>query len=211
MRNNCLVFFSLLSLLLASCGGLQVAQKVISAESNLDVTATGISVYAIGLLPNSEESFNAFKTLGEQILYDEIVLTLDLEGFFVRKIDSDGLRIFLNEIGRVEKSERVFHGQIVDWRDIYQRRVVSSGMVVAHEGVPYAIDDGFLSLIARCWELQREDGRFMYVQILPTWHVPRGAGAFIGEGQVPKKSKMFDMLEVEALLKNKEAIVFGTL
>ena len=82
MRNNCLVYFSLLPLLLTSCGGSQVVQKVISAESNLDVTATGISVHSIDLLPNSADSFNAFKTLGEPILEDEIGFTLDLEGFF---------------------------------------------------------------------------------------------------------------------------------
>jgi hypothetical protein len=82
-------------------------------------------------------------------------------------------------------------------------------MVIAKSGIMHFIDSGFLSLLARSWLLQREDGFFVYLQLLPTWHVPGGRSVVVTRRESPSQSKLFSDLGLEFLLLDGEAIILA--
>ena len=181
-----------------------------SSDANVNVVGNGIRIRYMLIETNEDASFDAIETVGRLIHSESRSVALEHEGFVVRVAQTDDLNQLLESYGNTSEHKQVFHGQIVNWRDVQQQEVNKRGMVVTFKDKPYAINDGYLSLLTRAFEMRREDGLYTYVQVVPTWHVPRGSSALIGDRQTPKRSKVFTELQFDELLEDGEALLVAT-
>jgi hypothetical protein len=187
----------------------QSEKKIISMIPSIDVAADGISVLTIEVSPNDGELDEQLSQYGEPLQDAVLVSKLEQEGIQVRRLESVEVADAIDSIGEVLTREIIWYGQMVDWRDIHQRKIPSQGMSISKDEVSYYIKRGYLSLLARSWLLGREDGLFVYLQTMPTWHVPRSISLTVGQSSKPVQSEVFDDLSLELLLKDGEAVIFA--
>ena len=192
------------------CSTQQSQKVVVSSDANVNVVGNGVRIRYMLIESSDDASFDSIEIVGRHIHSEEHSLALQHEGFVVRVAQTETLNELLNSYGKTEDHKQVFHGQIVNWRDVQQQEVNKQGMVVTFQDKPYAINDGYLSLLTRAFEMRREDGLFTYVQVVPTWHVPRGSSALIGDRQTPKRSKVFTELQFDELLEDGESLLVAT-
>jgi len=193
---------------LEGCAVPQSNQILISTEATIEVTNDGISVTTITILPKVEHLSELIEQIGEPFGDQEIVSNYLLEGIHIRRIQSRDIPEITELLGVVIDERFVWHGQIIQWRDIKQRKIPTNGMVITTEGIPYFVNSGYLSLLSRSWLVEREDGLFVYLQILPTWHIPKNRSPIVGQFSMPLQSEKFTNLGLEILLRDKEAILF---
>ena len=192
------------------CSSQQSQTVVVSSDANVSVVGNGVRIRYMLIEANGDASFDAIESIGRLIHSEEHSQALEHEGFVVRVAQTDALNQLLESYGSASDHTQVFHGQIVNWRDVHQQEVNKQGMVVTFDDKPYAINDGYLSLLTRAFEMRREDGLYTYVQVVPTWHVPRGSSALIGDRQTPKRSKVFNELQFDELLEDGESLFVVT-
>jgi len=193
-------------LVFANCSTQQSQTVVVSSNANVDVVGNGVRIRYMLIEANGGASFDMIESVGRLIRSKKHSLALEHEGFIVRVAQTDTLNQLLESYGSTADHKQVFHGQIVNWRDVHQQEVNKQGMVVTFNDKPYAINDGYLSLLTRAFEMRREDGLYTYVQVVPTWHVPRGSSALISDRQTPKRSKVFTELQFDELLEDGESL-----
>lgn len=206
MRNNLIPIVSFF-LLISSCSTPQVAPtKVVLSSVVLNPSADGISVVKVEVQPNHVDVQNVLQQFGEQIMPDLHERLLQ-EGIHIRKINAVDVPALITSIGTIVDESYVWHGQIFTWRDLHQRHINPQGMLISQQGTPYFISKGYLSILGRSWLLDRENGLHIYLQFLPTWHVPREQSSLVATSSSPIQSKIFSELELEVLLKDDEAII----
>ena len=195
---------------IVGCSSSQETKKLVSISSNsINATADGISVINIKIEPNGEDLSEKLKQFGQPIA-QQLQSKLLHEGMYIRRVSTVDVPALVASVGVVIEETSVWHGQIFKWRDLHQRRIESQGMLISEQGIPYYIQEGYLSLLGRSWLLEREDGLHLYLQFLPTWHVPQQQSTFVGNSNSPLKSKVFRSLEFETLLQDDEAIIVAT-
>ena len=210
MRNSIGVLSTFILLAtFVGCGALQPEKKLISMKPNIDVVADGISVLIVEVTPSQGELGEHLAQFGESLEDKPLISNLEQEGMHVRLIAASDITGLVSSIGEVINNEIVWHGQMVDWRDIHQRKVLQQGMLISRKKVPYFIRRGYLSLLARSWLIGREDGLFMYLQTMPTWHIPRSVTLSVDQAKTPLQSSVFQDISVEVLLQDGEALVFA--
>lgn len=209
MRHRVIIFFFSL-LQLVGCSAPQETKTLVSVtSSSIDATADGISVINIRVDPNGEDIYEHLKKYGQPVGSD-LESKLYSEGIYVRKVSSIDVPAIVASVGDVIEETTVWHGQIFTWRDLHQRRIEPQGMLISEHGIPYFIERGYLSLLGRSWLLEQEDGLHLYLQFLPTWHVPNQQATFVGNSKPPLRIKLFRELEFETLLQHNEAIIVAT-
>ena len=207
----CLTCLFILSanLALIGCSTPQVLPKKTKVETKVDSNADGILVSKFLLVPTSEDPLSGLTNFGTFLESQLKIENLQTEGIEVRRVSAVDIPAILATIGIVTHQENVWHGQIFRWRDVHQNKIPYQGMLVAKSGIPYFIDSGFLSLLARSWLVQREDGLFVYVQLLPSWHVPSHQSVIVGHSKQLTQSQIFPELGLEFLLQDGEAIILA--
>ncbi len=208
MRNGLVILLTLFVFLIG-CETPQSEKKIISLVPSFDVAADGISVLTIEVDPYEGELDEQLSQFAEPIQDEVLISKLELEGIHAYCLPSSEVKNAIASIGEIVNREIVWHGQMVDWRDIHQRKIPSQGMYISKENVPYFINGGYLSLLARSWLIGREDGLFVYLQTMPTWHVPRSVSLTVDQARTPLQSDVFDDISLELLLKDGEAVLFA--
>jgi len=191
------------------CTGPKQKPHVISAETKINVTADGLGVRTITIDPNGGALAEQLEMFGEPISDLPLASELLAEGLHVRRIHTSEVAAIIDSIGTASEDDFVWHGQVVNWRDIHQRLIPQEGVHMELGGTSYYVDSGFLSLLARSWLVEHEDGLFVYVQVLPTWHVPSRRISVVGKAKKPSRRNVFTNLMIETLLKDEEALLLG--
>ena len=192
----CLNFFqfTFVVFILCGCSTEQVKQRVISANAKVDITIDGLAVTSINIDPRDidlgDQLANFGKPIKDKLLTDKLLL----EGIHVIEVETVDVPAIAASIGEVANEEFVWHGQIHMWRDIKQRMIPRGGMIITAEGIPYLVEGGYLSILARSWLVQREDGVFVYLQAMPTWHMPKSRTGFLGNSVNLAQKKVFSDL-----------------
>tara|TARA_B100000959_G_C14964603_1_gene617194 strand:- start:1132 stop:1908 length:777 start_codon:yes stop_codon:yes gene_type:complete len=202
------VFLAQFFLVGCSTASKQVVQVSLNSET-IDATADGISVVHISIQPNNSEVFDKLFQFGEVVGDQQLQENLKREGVQLLKIAVVDVPAIVASIGELENETYIWHGQIMKWRDLHQRAVDKNGMLISAEGIPYFIQRGKLSLLCRSWLMPQEGGLYMYLQAMPTWHVPRGDTSILSRSAEPIESKVFMNLQFETLLKDDEAILLA--
>ncbi len=207
---NCVAILVFFALLVLGCSAPKKEKPVVSLSTeSMSSTTDGISVVSIQVQPTAKDVSKKFQQFGEPIEQQELQNKLLLEGIQLRRVSAVDIPAIVASIGEVLDESYVWHGQILKWRDLHQRRIDAEGMLITEQGIPYFIQRGYLSLQSRSWLIDREDGLHVYLQLLPTWHVPRNQPSVATQSSDHVQSKIFSELEFEILLKNDEAIVLA--
>jgi len=205
----CLVLLISSVLSIFGCSTKPKPEAVISVSTNtLNPAADGLSIVNIKVKPTSNDLQQKITAFGSSI-GDELQSRFSREGLWIRKVEVVDVPAIVASVGEVLDESSVWHGQVVQWRELHQRRI-EKGMVISQGGTPYFIHNGFLSLLGRSWIQDREIGIRLYLQFLPTWHVPQSQHSLLGKQKPPLQSKLFKELEVETLLEDNEAILVVT-
>lgn len=195
--------------MLQGCAITNVEQKVISAQATIDITSDGLAVTSIVIDPLDVDLGGRLAQFGKPLKDKELSNNLLLEGIHAIEIDTIDLPAIVASIGKIVSEEFVWQGQILKWRDIKQREIPYGGMIITAEGISYFVEGGYLSVLARSWLVDREDGLFVYLQAMPTWHMQRGRATIVGQSKNLPQHKVFSNLEVETLLQDSQAVLFA--
>ena len=152
--------------------------------------------------PDGDGYNEMLATFGKPLENVLLVKALESEGMSVRVIESVDMPAILSTIGTIETREFIWHGQFVQWRDVVQRRIPPEGILIVTSGISHFVDQGYLSILGRSWLLQRASELFVYVQLLPSWHIPDSGGIVLTQGVKAKQSTLFRELEIEFLLED---------
>ena len=85
----------------------------------------------------------------------------------------------------------------------------SEGLLITAGGIPHLIDHGYLTLLARGWQMAMEYGDEMYLQLLPVWHVPPVQGVVPSRVAGPSESRIFSELMIECLMKDGQSLLIA--
>ena len=205
----CVVVVGLL-LILSGCAAVPetVLQVTLHSET-INATANGISVVQITVLPYDKDSFENLDQFGEAVGSLKLQESIKLEGIQLLKIVAIDVPAIVASIGDVENETYAWHGQILEWRDLHQRAIDQDGMLISAEGIPHFIQKGTLTLLGRSWLIEREYGLSMYLQCMPTWHVPNNGASIFTQTPSPVQNKVFSNLQLETLLLDGEAILLA--
>jgi hypothetical protein len=210
MRSSLNYFRSLFVLLvLSGCTTSQVEKTIISATARIDVTTDGLSVTSIVIDPLDFDLGEQLSKFGKPIKDEILANKLLLEGIHVIEIESIDVPAIATSIGKIVTEEFVWHGQIHQWRDVRQRVIPRGGMIITTEGIPYLIEGGYLSILTRSWLVEREDGLFVYLQAMPTWHMPKSRTGFLRQSENLVQNKVFSELILEAMLQDSQALLIA--
>ncbi len=199
-------------LLLASsnCSTPKVEPDVLKVDTKIEPTSDGLLINKYIISPNGNGLKEILLEFGSALSSDSLVEGLETEGLQVRRIDTIDVPAIVASVGIVRSHSFVWHGQILNWSDVVQRQIPNSGLLISESGRSHFVDSGFISLLARSWLVQRENDLFVYLQLLPTWHVPKVGGIVLGQGSVAKQSTLFSNIEIEVLLSDGEALVVAS-
>lgn len=200
----CITFFLFV---LASCNTQKIDPAPLKSESTIEPTSDGIMVTKYILSPNASSLQEAVSAFGDSLTSKSLEDSLLSEGVGTRIIDSVDLPAVVATIGAVDDKSIVWHGQVLQWRDVVQRRVPPKGILITESGRAHFVNKGYLSLLTRSWLLQRDDALQIYLQLIPSWHVPKVGGIVLGQGTDAEQSTLFEGLRIELLLQSGEALV----
>ncbi len=215
---NCLAITYVFCLVISGCSapekttGKEIQKekpKVTLATETISSTTDGISVVNFQVKPEVKDVLQKLEQFGKPIATLQLQEKLLLEGIQLRRVTAVDVPAIISSLGEVIDENYVWHGQIFKWRDLHQRRIDAEGMLITQQGIPYYIGGGYLSLQSRSWLINREDGYRIYLQLLPTWHVPRNQSSVVANSSEHLQSKIFTDLEFETLLEDDEAIVLA--
>ncbi len=109
-----------------------------------------------------------------QVLDDAAKARLRRNGFWFVQVPLDELDALLDDLGGATLNARVWHGQVLERRELLHRRVPVGGQVVAIDGRVRRYEGGAFRLMLRSWVVQMEDGPYLHVEIVP--HYRRADG-----------------------------------
>ena len=182
MRNGVAILF-VFCLVVSGCSTLEktIIEKpvVFLNTETISATTDGISVVNFQVKPKIKDVFKKLEQFGKPIANQQLQIKLLLDGIQLRRVTAVDIPAILSSLGEVTDEVYVWHGQIFKWRDLHQRQIDAEGMLITQQGIPYHIVRGYLSLQSRSWLINREDGYRIYLQLLPTWHVPRNRPSIV--------------------------------
>jgi len=208
MRFCLILLFFLVTLSFAGCSSKKVTLKKVQLDVKVESAGDGILVSKIIIEPSGDDPLAILSEYSSVVVSKNNIEELKTEGIEVYRVKASDIPSIVSSMGRVASQKNVWHGQVLKWRDVQQNQIPYQGMVIAKSGIMHFIDSGFLSLLARSWLLQREDGLFVYLQLLPSWHVPSERSVVVTRKESPSQSKLFSDLGLELLLDG-EAIILA--
>ena len=207
MRNSVIFLFICIQIFVGCSAPPETGRIVSLSMEVLNPTTDGISVVSFEIHPTELNLQEKLQQFGESIGQEQLQTKLLQEGIQLRRVSAIDVPAIVASIGEVLDESYVWHGQILKWRDLHQRRINPNGMLISEQGTQYFIEEGTLSLMSRSWLIEREDGLHMYLQFLPTWNVHGEKSPIFGKSKRHLRSKVFSELEFETLLRDDEAII----
>jgi hypothetical protein len=208
----CLKLFLLLFFCIYGCTTPKIQKEKIAAPTSakIIIPGSGITIRSFSVVPNSSDFESTLLSFGEALEDSQLDERLASEGMTVRIVDSIDVPAIAASLGESQEERFDWHGQIMNWRDVIQRKMPASGMLVTAGGISHLVDHGYLTLLARGWEMGMEDGDQLYLQLLPVWHVPAQSGVIPGKKNAPSESRIFSELMVECLLDDDQSLLVVT-
>jgi hypothetical protein len=191
------------------CTAQRVKEKQVAVVSHarIETPGSGIAVRKFTVVPNKNEVKEILDNFGFSLHDSSLEKHLESEGMFVRIIDAVDVPAITTSLGDSHEERYDWHGQITNWRDILQRKMPTTGILVTAGGISHFVDHGYLTLLARGWQIGMESGDQFYLQLLPVWHVPADPGLVPGKSVTPTESRVFSELMIECLLEDRQALL----
>ncbi len=204
-----LLVVALLSLLSAGC----VARKtVISRESS--PTHSGENVFDRmlnpdnGLLlrkwvvPDKADRIGAalLRYRDGQVLDAKTAESLRRNGFRLVRIRADQIDDLLGDLGVGPSDVAAWHGQIVEWRELFKRPISGPGATLAISGRVRSIPPGQLRLMGRSWTVMMEDGPYLTLELHPQLRRPQEPSLYRLLGDTDLQGEVLGALAIEIRL-----------
>jgi len=185
----------------------KVKHVAMPTQARIEIPGSGVAIRAFTVKPKNGDIQEVLNTFGKSL--DDALLQerLASEGIVMRIIDAVDAPSIAASFGEANEERFDWHGQIMNWRDVLQRKMPSKGMLITASGIPHFVDHGYLTLLARGWQMGMERADRFYLQLLPVWHVPAKQGVIPGKNSVPSESRIFSELMIECLLDDNEALL----
>jgi len=212
MRNSVKLFLLFFFSCGYGCNAPQVKKEKITAPTSakIIIPGSGIAIRSFTVIPNSSDFEETLNLFGKELDNSQLQERLASEGMTMRIIDSIDVPAIAATLGEPQEERFDWHGQIMDWRDVRQRKMPSNGMLVTAGGISHLVDHGYLTLLTRGWRMGMEQGDQLYLQLLPVWHVPADHFVVPGKKNAPSESRVFSELMVECLLHDDQALLVVT-
>ncbi len=207
MRLGITFFLVLISAFGCSAQKVEEKQVAVAPHARIETPGSGIALRRFRVIPKSNVTIEILDNFGTTLHDANLQERLESEGMFVRIIDAIDVPAIAASLGDSHEERYDWHGQIIKWRDILQRKMPTSGTLVTAAGVSHFVDHGYLTLLARGWQIAMESNDQFYVQLLPVWHVPADRGVIPGKSSAPTESHIFSELMIECVLQDRQALL----
>lgn len=107
----------------------------------------------------------------EPVLDDDAQARLTSNGLYIARVDVGVVDSLVAGFGEPIVDVSGWHGEAHQWRDIARAPIERAAVAV--DGRVRAFESGTFELMMRGWPVQMENGRFMYMELLPRFETPR--------------------------------------
>jgi len=119
---------------------------------------------------------------------------------FVR-VRADHTNDLLGDLGLAPSDVAAWHGQVVEWRELYKQPVSGPGATLAVSGRVRSIPPGQLRLMGRSWTVLMEDGPYLTLELIPQLRRQQEPSLYQLLGDARLQGEVFEALAVEIELK----------
>ena len=137
-----------------------------------------------------------------QVLGASALETLRRNGLRFVQVRADRLDDLLGELGVNPYDVAAWHGQILDWRELYHRKIKGPGMALAIAGRVRTIPPGRLRIMGRSWTVLMEDGPYLSLELLTVLIRPQVPSLSQLLGDPDLQGEVIDRLSVEVELRH---------
>ena len=122
-------------------------------------------------------------------------------------VRADHLDDLLGAIGINPYDVSAWHGQILDWRELYHRQITGPGTALAVAGRVRTIPPGRLRIMGRSWTVLMEDGPYLSLELLTVLNRPQVPSLSQLLGDPDLQGEVIDQLSVEVELRDGYAYI----
>ncbi len=133
--------------------------------------------------------------------------SLRRNGMRLVRVRADQTDDLLGDLGVGPSDVAAWHGQVVEWRELYQRPVIGPGATLAVSGRVRSIPAGQLRLMGRSWTVLMEDGPYLTLELLPQLWRPQEPSLYRLLGDADRQGEVFGTLAIEIELETGYAYV----
>jgi len=142
-----------------------------------------------------------------QVLGASADAVLRRNGMRLVRVRADQTDDLLGDLGAGPSDVAAWHGQVVQWRELYRRPVIGPGATLAVSGRVRSIPPGQLRLMGRSWTVLMEDGPYLTLELLPQLRRPPETSLYRLLGDPDLQGEVFEALAVEIELEHGYAYV----
>ncbi len=133
--------------------------------------------------------------------------SLRRNGMRLVRVRADQVNALLRDLGAGPSDVTAWHGQVVEWRELYQRPVSGLGATLAVSGRVRSIPLGQIRLLGRSWTVLMEDGPYLTLELLPQLRRPQEPSLYRLLGNAYLQGEVFRALAIEIELEHGYAYV----
>ena len=133
--------------------------------------------------------------------------SLRRNGMRLVRVRADQVNALLRDLGAGPSDVTAWHGQVVEWRELYQRPVSGLGATLAVSGRVRSIPLGQIRLLGRSWTVLMEDGPYLTLELLPQLRRPQEASLYRSLGDTDLQGEVLAALAIEIELEHGYAYV----
>ena len=142
-----------------------------------------------------------------QVLDAKTDESLRRNGMRLVRVRADQTDDLLGDLGVGPSDVAAWHGQVVEWRELYQRPVIGPGATLAVSGRVRSIPPGQLRLMGRSWTVLMEDGPYLTLELLPQLRRRQEPSLYRLLGDADMQGEVFGALAIEIELETGYAYV----
>lgn len=143
----------------------------------------------------------------QEILSPGQVETFRRNGLRFVQVRADRLDDLLGSLGGNPYDVVAWHGQILEWRELYHRKIAGPGIALAVAGRVRTIPPGRLRIMGRSWTVLMEDGPYLSLELITVLNRPQVPSLSQLLGDPDLKGEVIDQLSVEVELRSGYAYV----
>lgn len=118
-------------------------------------------------------------------------------GMRLVRVRADRTNDLMGDLGVGPSDVAAWHGQVVEWRELYRRTVSGPGATLAVSGRVRSIPPGQLRLMGRSWTVLMETGPYLTLELLPQLRRRQETSLYRLLGDADVKGETFEALAVE--------------
>ena len=152
---------------------------------------------------NSDRISDALSRYADgQVLDTKTDESLRRNGLRLVRVRADQTNDLLGALGVGPSDVAAWHGQVVEWRELYRRPVSGPGATLAVSGRVRSIPAGEVRLMGRSWTVLMEDGPYLTLELLPQLRRQQEPSLYRLLGDTDRDGEILKALAIEVELES---------